>query len=97
MNVDEKTPSTNGPVKLSVRPEIIEILPRDATEVNTIAGVIVQRAYMGPVIEYSVETKAGILFTRASAHSRQFQQKEKVSVRIRPDDIIIIPENDNDD
>ena len=97
VNVDEKTPSTNGPVKLSVRPEIIEILSSDTTAAQTLTGVIVQRAYMGPVIEYSVETKAGLLFTRASAHDQQFQLKEKVSVLIHPNDIIIIPENDNDD
>jgi urease beta subunit len=48
---------------------------------------------MGPVIEYSIETQAGVLFTRAPAYGRQFKVKEAVCVRIKPDDIIIIPDN----
>jgi iron(III) transport system ATP-binding protein len=45
------------------------------------------------VIEYSIETAVGVLFTRAPAYVGQFQPTEKVCVRIRPDEIIIIPDN----
>ncbi len=95
VSVDEQMPYANGPVKLSLRPEIIELLNSNPNADQRLKGVIVQRAYMGPVIEYSVETKAGTLFTRVPAHSHQFQVNEKVDVHIHPDEIIIIPENDD--
>ncbi len=95
VRVDEQMPYANGPVKLSLRPEIIELLNSNPNADQRLKGVIVQRAYMGPVIEYSVETKAGTLFTRVPAHSHQFQVNEKVYVHIHPDEIIIIPENDD--
>jgi iron(III) transport system ATP-binding protein len=83
----------NGPVKLSLRPEVLEIKPGAETSPQALAGVIIQSAYMGPVIEYSIETAVGVLFTRAPAYVGQFQPTEKVCVRIRPDEIIIIPDN----
>jgi urease beta subunit len=49
---------------------------------------------MGPVIEYSIETQAGVLFTRAPAYGKQFKVNEAVCVRVKPNDIVIIPEND---
>lgn len=88
---EERTTQQNGPVKLSLRPEVIEIVPKEAATPQALSGMIVQSAYMGPVIEYSIETKAGILFTRAPAYAGQFQTKEEVCVRIRPEEIIIIP------
>ena len=90
----EKTGSSeNGPVKLSLRPEIIEVEALDPSAAKALCGIVVQRAYMGPVIEYSVKTPAGTLFTRAPAHSHQFQVDDRVAVRIRPGEIIIIPHN----
>jgi iron(III) transport system ATP-binding protein len=83
----------NGPVKLSLRPEVLEIKPGTETSPQALAGVIIQSAYMGPVIEYSIETAVGVLFTRAPAYVGRFQPAEKVCVRIRPDEIIIIPDN----
>jgi iron(III) transport system ATP-binding protein len=89
-------PSVNrtGPIKLSLRPEVLEVLPREeAACVQTLNGVIVQRAYMGPVIEYSIKTMVGELFTRVPAYGNQFQENDEICVRIRPEDIIIIPAN----
>ena len=70
---------------------MLEIAPKEETSPEALSGMIVQSAYMGPVIEYSIETKAGILFTRAPAYAGQFEKKEEVCVRIRPEEIIIIP------
>ena len=95
---DEKAMThKNGPVKLSLRPEVLEIKPGAETSPQALAGVIIQSAYMGPVIEYSIETQVGILFTRAPAYAGQFRTEQEVCVRIRPEEIIIIPENDRDD
>jgi iron(III) transport system ATP-binding protein len=86
-----------GPIKLSLRPEVIEIKPMgDAASPQDLRGVVVQRAYMGPVIEYSIKTGAGELFTRVPSYSVQFQEDDEICVRIRPEDIIIIPANSRD-
>ena len=94
---DKAVTHKNGPVKLSLRPEVLEIKPGAETSPQALAGVIIQSAYMGPVIEYSIETQVGILFTRAPAYAGQFRTGQEVCVRIRPEEIIIIPENDRDD
>ena len=82
----------NGPVKLSLRPEVLEVLPKNESSPQDLTGVIFQSAYMGPIIEYSIKTNAGDLFTRAPAYKGQFQTKEEVGVRIHPEEIIIIPD-----
>ncbi len=87
----------NGPIKLSLRPEVLEITQREETSPpNGLSGIIVQSAYMGPVIEYSIETQAGVLFTRAPVYAGQFKANDEVCVRIRPEEIILIPENGQD-
>ncbi len=85
-----------GPVKLSLRPEVIEIKRQEKAATSPmLRGIVVQRAYMGPVIEYSIETEIGELFTRVPASADQFTVKDEIGVYIRPEDIIIIPENNN--
>ncbi len=81
-----------GPVKLSLRPEVLQLLPETEKSPQHLSGVIVQSAYMGPVLEYSIETKAGALFTRAPAYAGQYRPKDKVCLRIRSEEIIIIPD-----
>ena len=81
-----------GPIKLSLRPEALEVKPIDNRAASQdLRGVVVQRAYMGPVIEYTIKTMAGDLFTRVPAYADQFQENEEIRVHIRPEDIIIIP------
>ena len=87
----------NGPVKLSLRPEVLRVVPKEDSSSQTLSGVVLQSSYMGPIIEYSIETKAGVLFTRAPAYEGQFQTNEAVSVRIRPEEIIIIPADGHND
>jgi iron(III) transport system ATP-binding protein len=94
---DNDPAQPNGPVKLSLRPEVIEITTKNESSPQSLSGVILQSAYMGPIIEYSIETKAGILFTRAPAYAGQFEVQEEVCVRIRPEEIIIIPHDGQKD
>ena len=47
---------------------------------------------MGSVFEYTIDTRIGSLFTRAPAYHEQYQPKDKVSVHIRPEELIIIPD-----
>ena len=91
---DMLTGDRAGPVKLSLRPEVIEIKrPGKAASPSMLRGTVAQRAYMGPVIEYSIATEIGVLFTRVPSSADQFTEDDEISVHIRPEDIIIIPEN----
>ena len=81
----------SGPVKLSLRPEMFEIIPREENTEETLSGKIIQNAYMGQVVEYSIETAAGILFTKLPSNLKEFQLDEAVSIRIKKEEIIIIP------
>ena len=97
MTADMPITNRTGPVKLSLRPEVLEIKPMgDSASSQDLRGVVVQRAYMGPVIEYSIKTTVGELFTRVPAYAVQFTENDEIRVHIRPEDIIIIPENDRD-
>ena len=85
-------PAKPGPVSLSLRPEVLHIEAfSDKRDQSCLDGIVIESAYMGPVIEYSVETAIGTLFTRGPAYETQFLKGEKVWVRIRPNEIIIIP------
>ncbi|MBT8333786.1 MAG: TOBE domain-containing protein [Deltaproteobacteria bacterium] len=65
-------PGQPGPVKLSLRPEILHIESEDyAGSAQCLDGEVTQSAYMGPVIEYSINTQAGELFTRDPASATQ--------------------------
>jgi hypothetical protein len=46
---------------------------------------------MGPVMEYSIDTKVGSLFTRAPAYQEQYQPDDKVYLHIHPEELIVIP------
>jgi iron(III) transport system ATP-binding protein len=87
---DKSAPARQGPVKLSLRPEMLDIKSEGSTD-GALEGIISHSAYMGPVIEYSIETKVGSLFIRAPAHREQYQPNDKVNLHIRPDELIVIP------
>jgi len=87
-------PAQPGPVKLSLRPEVLHIeASNGGPGADCLDGVVTESAYMGPVIEYSVKTAVGDLFTRGPAYETQHMVGEQVRVRIRPDEIIVIPGN----
>ena len=88
---DKKVSAPNGPVKLSLRPEMLHI-DGEAPAGESLEGTIFQSAYMGPVIEYTINTAAGSLFTRAPSYHRQYQPDEKVFLHIRPEELIVIPD-----
>ncbi|BCS89237.1 ABC transporter ATP-binding protein [Pseudodesulfovibrio sediminis] len=89
----EQTDHSDGPVSLSLRPEVIEVVHKSETTEAALSGTIKQNAYMGPVIEYTIDTQCGPLFTRAPAYAGVFESGEEVGVLVRPDEIIVIPEN----
>ena len=85
-------PAEPGKVKLSLRPEVLHIEAKsDDNDSACLEGIVTESAYMGPVIEYSVNTAVGDLFTRGPAYETQHLKGEQVRVRVRPDEIIVIP------
>ncbi|NNK95547.1 MAG: ABC transporter ATP-binding protein [Desulfobacterales bacterium] len=85
-------PAKPGMVKLSLRPEVLHIEAKsDDKDSECLEGIVTESAYMGPIIEYSVKTTIGDLFTRGPAYETQHLKGEQVRVRIRPDEIIVIP------
>jgi len=88
---DKNTPARQGPIKLSLRPEMLHIEPEGSAG-ESLEGIISNSAYMGPAIEYSIETRVGSLFIRAPAHHEQYQPKDRVYLHIHPDDLIVIPD-----
>jgi hypothetical protein len=87
---NKEVPHHQGPVKLSLRPEILHIRAEDSPG-NALKGIVSQSAYMGPVFEYTIDTSAGSLFTRAPAYHEQYRPKDKVFVHIRPEELIVYP------
>lgn len=87
-------PAKPGSVKLSLRPEVLHIEAQsDEQDPGCLDGEVAESAYMGPVIEYSVKTAVGELFTRGPAYETQHLKGDQVRIRIRPDEIIVIPSN----
>jgi iron(III) transport system ATP-binding protein len=86
----KKVPAQEGPIKISLRPEMMHIKSESKSDI-AIEGIVSHSAYMGPVMEYSINTKVGSLFTRAPAYQEQYQPDDKVYLHINPEELILIP------
>jgi ABC-type Fe3+/spermidine/putrescine transport system ATPase subunit len=86
----KNVPAPEGPIKNSLRPENMHIKSENQSG-TAIEGIISQSAYMGPVMEYSIDTKVGSLFTRAPAYHEQYQPNDKVFLHVNPEELIVIP------
>lgn len=80
-----------GAIKLSLRPEMF-MLKKEGNPATEVAGSIIQSAYMGPVIEYNIETAMGEIFTTATAIGKQFSPGDRVYLHFHPEELIILPE-----
>jgi iron(III) transport system ATP-binding protein len=88
--MNKKVPAQEGPIKISLRPEMMHIKSESKSDI-AIEGIVSHSAYMGPVMEYSINTKVGSLFTRAPAYQEQYQPDDKVYLHINPEELILIP------
>ncbi|MGB5987257.1 MAG: ABC transporter ATP-binding protein [Desulfobacterales bacterium] len=79
-----------GPVQLSLRPEIMQIQSTMEPDDPALAGSVIHSAYMGPIIEYTIATEAGEIFTRTPAHLEQYRPGAKVYLHILPEELILI-------
>ncbi len=80
-------------IKLSLRPEMFKLL-KERSSSSDLSGTIIQASYMGPVVEYNIETVVGVIFTTASASEEFFQRGQSVYLNLNPKELIIIPDGD---
>lgn len=93
-------PSGTSEVLLMVRPEHIEILPRDQAEPsggsrNVLPGRIASAQFSGKIVEFEVKVLETTL--RVHALSRQdFKTGDPVALQIPPDRCVVLPANTTD-
>jgi iron(III) transport system ATP-binding protein len=78
----------DGDVELSIRPEAITLLP-DA--VAPLAGAVKKAAYLGGLMEYTVDTELGSLFVISIAVDRPHSVGARVGVEFAHHGVVLIP------
>jgi iron(III) transport system ATP-binding protein len=78
----------DGDVDIAIRPEAIALRPAGTTP---LAGVVRKAAYLGNVMEYTVETAIGALFVVDPAVDRPLAVGTDVAVALAPHGVIAIP------
>ena len=78
----------DGEIEVALRPEAIELHPAGTTALH---GVISKAAYLGSVMEYTVDTDIGPLFVIHGGVDRPLPIGAKVAVAFAPHGVIAIP------
>jgi iron(III) transport system ATP-binding protein len=77
-----------GDVELSIRPESITLQPPGATP---LAGTVRKAAYLGGIMEYTVDTGIGELFAISTAVDRPHAAGDGVSIELARHGVVLIP------
>jgi iron(III) transport system ATP-binding protein len=77
-----------GDVELSIRPESITLQPPGATP---LAGTVRKAAYLGGIMEYTVDTGIGELFAISTAVDRPHAVGDGVSIELARHGVVLIP------
>ena len=78
----------DGEIEVAIRPEAIALLAAGATPLR---GVVRKAAYLGNVMEYTVETAVGALFAINPLAEQPLVVGSDVSVELAPHGVIAIP------
>ncbi|MFO1312639.1 MAG: ABC transporter ATP-binding protein [Burkholderiales bacterium] len=78
----------DGPVMLSIRPEAILLVPDGSAPLS---GTIRKAAYLGNVMEYTVDTSAGELFAVSGAVEAPLSPGTRVGVAFANHGVVAIP------
>ena len=81
----------DGDVELSIRPESITLLPAGATP---LAGTVRKAAYLGGVVEYTVDTPLGAWFAITAAVEHPLAAGAAVSIALAGHGVVLIPPGD---
>jgi len=77
-----------GDVDVSIRPESIRLGPPGAA---VLTGTIRKAAYLGGVIEYTLDSSLGELFAISTAVERPFAVGDGVSIELARHGVVLIP------
>ena len=78
----------DGEIEVAIRPEAIALLAAGATPLR---GVVRKAAYLGNVMEYTVETAIGALFAISPLAEQPLAVGAEVAVELAPHGVIAIP------
>jgi iron(III) transport system ATP-binding protein len=78
----------DGEVEVSIRPESILLKPQGATP---LAGTIRKAAYLGGVIEYTLDSGIGSLFAISTAVDRPYAVGDGVSIELARHGVVLVP------
>jgi iron(III) transport system ATP-binding protein len=79
---------SDGSVEVSIRPEAIEVRP-DGN--GPIRGTVRKAAYLGGIMEYSLDTDIGELFVISTAVDRPLRTGAAVGVSLADHGVVVIP------
>jgi iron(III) transport system ATP-binding protein len=78
----------DGPVEVSIRPEAISITQDDDAPIR---GTVRKAAYLGGLMEYSLDTDVGELFVISTAVERPFAAGSAIGVTLAQHGVVVIP------
>jgi iron(III) transport system ATP-binding protein len=84
----------DGDVELSIRPESITLRPPGMT---ALAGTIRKAAYLGGIMEYTLDTGIGELFAVSTVVERPYAVGDGVSVELAHHGVVLIPPGASDE
>jgi iron(III) transport system ATP-binding protein len=96
----EAPPQSGAKVVFSIRPEAIELYGEGGgtpPDRNCIDGEVVASAYQGSSVEYEIMSLERTIKARTTNPKgmRLYQRGERVSVAFRPEDAVLVPENED--
>jgi len=77
-----------GEVEVSIRPESITLKPGGATP---LAGTVRKAAYLGGIMEYTVDTAIGPLFAISTFVDRPYAVGDDVSIELARHGVVLVP------
>jgi iron(III) transport system ATP-binding protein len=78
----------DGPIEIAIRPEAIDLRESGAT---ALAGTVKKAAYLGSVMEYTLDTPIGPLFVVHPGVDRPLAPGANVSIALAPYGVVAIP------
>jgi iron(III) transport system ATP-binding protein len=78
----------DGDVELSIRPESIALRPAGSAP---LAATIRKAAYLGGIIEYTLDTSIGALFAVSMAVEHPYTIGDAVSIELARHGVVLIP------
>jgi hypothetical protein len=83
-----------GDVELSIRPESITLKPSGATP---LAGTVRKAAYLGGIMEYTIDTGIGELFAISTAVDQPHAVGDDVSIELARHGVVLVPPGRSND